>query len=33
VAERALGFFPDGHYQGDVLEPLPRFRRGAGASA
>ncbi len=33
VAERALGFFPDGHYQGDVRESLPRFRRGAGASA
>ena len=33
VAERALGFFPDGHYQGDVREPLPRFRRSAGASA
>jgi uncharacterized protein (DUF934 family) len=27
VAERALGFFPDGYYQGDVREPLPRFRR------
>jgi uncharacterized protein (DUF934 family) len=27
VAERALGFFPGGHYQGDVDEPLPRFRR------
>lgn len=33
VAERALGFFGDGHYQGDVLEPLPRFRRGAEVSA
>ena len=32
VAERALGFFPDGHYQADVGEPLPRFRR-AGDSA
>ena len=27
VAERALAFFPDGHYQADVGEPLPRFRR------
>jgi uncharacterized protein (DUF934 family) len=27
VAERALGFFPRGHYPGDVDEPLPRFRR------
>ena len=27
-AERALSFFADGHYQGDVIEPLPRFRRG-----
>jgi uncharacterized protein (DUF934 family) len=33
VAERALGFFPYGHYQGDVREALPRFRRGAGAPA
>lgn len=33
VAERALGFFPEGHYQGDVREALPRFRRGAGAPA
>lgn len=31
VAERALAFFPDGHHQGDVGEPLPRFRRGAAA--
>ena len=31
VARRALAFFPDGHYQGDVLEPLPRFRRAAAA--
>jgi uncharacterized protein (DUF934 family) len=27
VAERALSFFPGGHYQGDTIEPLPRFRR------
>jgi len=33
VAERALSFFPDGHYQGDVSEHQPRFRRPAGASA
>ena len=32
VAERALGFFADGHYQGDLLEPLPRFRRTAEAA-
>jgi uncharacterized protein (DUF934 family) len=32
-AERALGLFPEGHYQGDVLEPLPRFRRRAEVSA
>ena len=33
VAERALAFFADGHYQGDAIEPLPRFRREAKASA
>jgi uncharacterized protein (DUF934 family) len=33
VAERALAFFPDGHYQGDVIEHRPRFRRSSGASA
>ena len=33
VAERALGFFPDGHYQGDLLEPLPRYRRTAEPAA
>ena len=33
VAERALGFFPDGHYQGDVHEPLPRYRRHTEVSA
>ena len=26
-AERALGFFPMGHYQGDVLQPQPKFAR------
>jgi len=33
VAERALGFFPDGYYQAGVHEPLPRFRRRAEVSA
>jgi uncharacterized protein (DUF934 family) len=33
VAEHALSFFADGHYQGDVLEPLPRFRRTPEAGA
>jgi uncharacterized protein (DUF934 family) len=33
IAERALSFFPQGHYQGDVIEPRPRFRRGTGAAA
>jgi len=28
-AERALGFFPAGHYQGDVVQPLPHFARQA----
>jgi uncharacterized protein (DUF934 family) len=28
-AERALGFFPAGHYQGDVLQPRPHFARKA----
>lgn len=27
VAERALAFFPAGHYQGDVIEPRPHFAR------
>lgn len=31
VAERALAFFPDGHYQGDVIEPRPHFARTEGA--
>ena len=26
-AERALGFFAAGHYQGDVVQPLPAFAR------
>ena len=29
TAQRALGFFPQGHYQGDVIEPRPRFARAA----
>jgi uncharacterized protein (DUF934 family) len=33
AAERALSFFPEGHYQGDLGEPLPRFRRRAEAPA
>ncbi len=33
VAERALAFFPDGHYQGDVIEPRPRFARVVSAAA
>ena len=28
-ARRVLGFFAEGHYQGDVLEPKPRFKRAA----
>ena len=28
-AERALAFFPAGHYQGDVLQPQPLFAREA----
>ena len=28
-AERALTFFPAGHYQGDVLQPKPLFAREA----
>ncbi|MEO6364181.1 MAG: DUF934 domain-containing protein [Caldimonas sp.] len=27
VADRALDFFPGGHYQGDVIEPRPHFAR------
>ena len=33
IAERALSFFPDGYYQGDVIEHRPRFGRPGGASA
>ncbi len=33
IAERAFAFFADGHYQGDMIEPLPRFRRVTEASA
>ena len=29
VAERSLGFFAQGHYQGDVVEHRPRFAREA----
>ena len=28
-ARRVLGFFAQGHYQGDVIEPRPRFVRAA----
>jgi uncharacterized protein (DUF934 family) len=31
AAERALGFFEE-HYQGDIGQALPRYRRTAGAS-
>jgi hypothetical protein len=27
AARHALGFFPSGHYQGDVNEPQPVFAR------
>ena len=30
-ARRALGFFAEGHYQGDVTETRPRFARPAAA--
>jgi len=30
-ARRALGFFTEGHYQGDVDETRPRFARPAAA--
>jgi uncharacterized protein (DUF934 family) len=33
AAERALSFFADGHYQGDLGDPLPRFRRRTEVSA
>jgi uncharacterized protein (DUF934 family) len=28
-ARRVLGFFAEGHYQGDVIEPRPHFARAA----
>ncbi|MEO8080664.1 MAG: DUF934 domain-containing protein [Caldimonas sp.] len=31
VARRALGFFAEGHYQGDLVEPRPLFARAAAA--
>jgi uncharacterized protein (DUF934 family) len=30
IARRLLGAFPEGHYQGDLLEPRPLFARGTG---
>ena len=33
VAERALSFFAQGHYQGDATERLPRLRRRAELGA
>ena len=33
VAERALSFFAQGHYQADANERLPRFRRRAELGA
>jgi uncharacterized protein (DUF934 family) len=33
AAERAFSFFPDGHYQGALGKPLPRFRRRAETPA
>ena len=33
VAERALAFFPQGHYQADAHERLPRFARPAEVGA
>jgi len=32
TARRVLGFFPQGHYQGDMTEPRPRFARVDGAA-
>jgi uncharacterized protein (DUF934 family) len=32
TARRVLGFFAEGHYQGDVIEPRPRFARLGAAS-
>ncbi len=31
VAERALSFFPNGHYQADAVVPRPWFTRSAGS--
>ncbi len=31
VAERALSFFPNGHYQADVVVPRPWFTRSSGS--
>jgi uncharacterized protein (DUF934 family) len=33
TAQRALGFFPQGHYQGDLVEPRPLFARDNAARA
>lgn len=33
AARRALSFFPDGYYQGDVGAPWPRFRRTMEAAS
>lgn len=33
TAERALAFFPDGHYQGDLVQPQPLFVRQAAPPA
>ncbi len=33
TARRVLGFFPQGHYQGDVVEPTPLFGRSVAGAA
>jgi len=33
TAERALAFFPEGHYQGDLMQPRPLFVRRAAEAA
>ncbi len=33
VAERALSFFPDGHYQGDVIEHAAALRAARGGAS
>ena len=33
TARRVLGFFPEGHYQGDLIEPRPLFARAGSAAA